>query len=116
MKYRILCLTDTMDYAFLYIIILACVEVYGDFYLKFYSTSGKTSDLAQGILGYIGVVYFLIKSLRHGTVLYVNGMWDGISGLIESVAAYVILGERLERASQYAGLVMVIIGIVLLKQ
>jgi len=105
-----------MDWNFLYIVILACVEVYGDFYLKFYSISGKTTDLLQGILGYVGVVYFLIKSLKGGTVLYVNGMWDGISGLIESVAAYVILGERLERTTQYLGLVMVIMGIVLLKQ
>jgi multidrug transporter EmrE-like cation transporter len=105
-----------MDWHFLYIVILACVEVYGDFYLKFYSSSGKTTDLLQGILGYVGVVYFLIKSLKGGTVLYVNGMWDGISGLVESVAAYVILGERLERTTQYLGLVMVIMGIVLLKQ
>lgn len=95
---------------------LSVVEIYGDFFLKFYSVSGKTTDLLNGILGYAGVVYFLLKSLKGGTVLYVNGMWDGISGLIESVAAYVILGERLERMTQYMGLGMVIIGIVLLKQ
>lgn len=105
-----------MDWTLVNIVMLSVVEIYGDFFLKFYSTSGKTSDLLQGILGYAGVVYFLIRSLRGGTVLYVNGMWDGISGLVESLAAYVILGERLERMTQYMGLGMVIIGIVLLKQ
>lgn len=105
-----------MDWTLVNIVLLSVVEIYGDFFLKFYSTSGKITDLLNGILGYVGVVYFLIKSLKGGTVLYVNGMWDGISGLVESVAAYVILGERLERMSQYMGLGMVIIGIVLLKQ
>ena len=99
------------------IIALSIVEIYGDFSLKFYAQSGKMSDLGQGILGYIGVVYFLIRSLKsNGTVLYVNGMWDGISGLIESIAAFVLLGERLEKTSQYVGLVLTIVGIVLLKQ
>jgi len=105
-----------MDWTLVNIVMLSVVEIYGDFFLKFYSVSGKTTDLLNGILGYVGVIYFLLKSLKGGTVLYVNGMWDGISGLIESVAAYVILGERLERMTQYMGLGMVIIGIVLLKQ
>jgi multidrug transporter EmrE-like cation transporter len=46
--------------------------------------------------------------------MYVNGMWDGISGLIESFAAYVILGERFNNLYQYVGLVMVFCGTMLL--
>ena len=43
-------------------------------------------------------------------------MWDGISGLIENVAAYIFLGQRLDTNYQYIGLGMIIIGIVLLKK
>ncbi len=43
-------------------------------------------------------------------------MWDGISGLLESIAAYIFLGERLDTNYQYMGLGMIIIGIVLLKK
>lgn len=98
------------------IVALATVEVYGDFNFKWYAHDPTWNYLGQGLLGYAGVIYFLIRSLRGSTVLYVNGMWDGMSGLIESVAAYVLLGERLTKASQYFGLLLTIVGIVLLKQ
>ena len=41
--------------------------------------------------------------LYKGNVMYVNGLWDGMSGLLESAAAYIILGERLNKWYQYLG-------------
>lgn len=99
----------------MYVCILSTIEIYGDFALRFYAQTNKLSWLIQGIAGYVGVVYFLIQSLRHGNVLYVNGLWDGMSGLTESIAAYVILGDRLNKKSQYLGALMIIIGVYLLK-
>jgi multidrug transporter EmrE-like cation transporter len=96
------------------IIFLSLAEVFGDFGYKSFARTGAKTSFAQGSLGYVAVVYFLIKSLKEGNVLYVNGMWDGVSAVIESVAAYLILGERLTRPSEYAGLVLVIAGIFLL--
>jgi multidrug transporter EmrE-like cation transporter len=45
----------------------------------------------------------------------VNSLWDGLSGIIESVAAYVLLGDRLKSNQQYVGLVLTIAGVMLLK-
>jgi multidrug transporter EmrE-like cation transporter len=42
-------------------------------------------------------------------------MWDGISGILESAAAYVVLGDRLEKPMQYVGLVLTFAGIMLMK-
>lgn len=98
------------------IVALSTVEIYGDFNLKWYAHNPTWEYLFHGLLGYAGVIFFLIRSLRGSSVLYVNGMWDGMSGLIESVAAYVLLGERLTNPSQYFGLLLTIVGIVLLKQ
>jgi hypothetical protein len=42
-------------------------------------------------------------------------MWDGVSAVVESVAAYFILGDRLSSPKEYAGIVLVILGIFLLK-
>ena len=97
------------------IILLSVVEVWGDFCLRWYAQTNKLEYLLQGIVGYIGVVYCLIRALRSDNVLYVNGMWDGISGVVESLSAYVILGDRLEKPSQYLGLVFICLGIGLLK-
>jgi multidrug transporter EmrE-like cation transporter len=45
----------------------------------------------------------------------VNGAWDGVSTIIESLAAYFILGERFDNYLQYVGLVLIAIGLYLLK-
>jgi drug/metabolite transporter (DMT)-like permease len=57
----------------------------------------------------------LIVSLQDSTVLLVNGAWDGISTILESVAAYFILGERFDNYLQYIGLIFIVIGLYLLK-
>lgn len=95
--------------------ILSVVEVFGDFMLKGYATTGTVSKLFAGCLGYVGVVLTLIWSFKTGNVLLINGLWDGMSGVIESVAAYVILGDRLDNPYQYIGLVMTCLGIFMLK-
>jgi hypothetical protein len=97
------------------VITLSIVEIIGDFALKEFANKGGLLPLSIGIGGYIGVVYFLIVSLQGSTVLLVNGAWDGISALIESVAAYIFLGERFHSHIQYIGLFLIIIGVYLLK-
>ena len=104
-----------MDWGIVYITILATVEIAADFSLKFYTNTNLAKYLYAGVAGYAGVVYFLIQSLRYGNVLYVNALWDGMSSLIESLAAYFILGDRLEGTQQYVGLILTLTGMVLLK-
>ena len=95
--------------------ILSVVEIFGDFMLKSYATTGILSKLFAGCLGYVGVVLSLIWSFKTGNVIMINGLWDGMSSIIESIAAYLILGDRLENPYQYMGLVMTCLGIFLLK-
>ena len=97
------------------IVLLSAVEIFGDFNLRWYAQTDAPRYLAGGIAGYLGVLYYLVKSFRDDNVLYVNGMWDGISGLIESIAAFVLLGDRLTHTYQYVGLIMVVAGIALMK-
>lgn len=95
--------------------ILSAVEVFGDFMLKGYATTGGISKLFAGCLGYVGVVLTLIWSFKTGNVMLVNGLWDGMSAVIESLAAYIILGDRLDNPHQYFGLFVTCLGIFLLK-
>ena len=98
------------------LVALSAIEVFGDFNLRWYAEPNRPLYLGYGVLGYAGVVFYLIKCLRSGNVLYVNGMWDGISGVIESLAAYVVLGDRLEKPGQYLGLLLTTVGIYLLRR
>ncbi|NBX49279.1 hypothetical protein EBT25_04905 [bacterium] len=90
-------------------------EILGDFQLKFFAREHQLGNLFGGLAGYIGVIFFLIRSFAKGNVMYVNGMWDGLSALIEPTAAFILLGERFNMWYQYAGLVFVALGVFLLK-
>lgn len=94
---------------------LSTIEIIGDFSLKEYANGGDLRMLGLGVLGYIGVVIMLIINLQDSTVLLVNGAWDGVSTIVESIAAYVVLGERFNNYFQYVGLVVIVIGLYLLK-
>ena len=104
-----------MDWGFIHVFLLSIIEIFGDFNLRFYAQTHKFQYLTYGILGYIGVVFFLYKSFLYNNVLFVNALWDGMSNIVESIAAFVILGDRLERMEQYVGLFLLLAGIVLMK-
>ena len=96
---------------------LACIaETFGDFKFKDYARQGGTQNFTQGILGYIGVLWYLIKSLKHANIIYINGLWDGISGLLETLAAYIFLRERLNTRTQYIGLGLIVVGLFMFKR
>ena len=98
-----------------YILGLSITEIVGDVALKEYANDKGILYLAVGIVGYIGVISLLILSLQDSTLLLVNNAWDGTSSLIESIYAYIFLGERFENYLQYFGIVFIIIGLYLLK-
>jgi multidrug transporter EmrE-like cation transporter len=94
---------------------LSVIEIIGDFGIKEYANNKGWPYLATGIVGYIGVVVTLIVSLQDSTILMVNNAWDGTSSLIESLFAYVVLGERFESWTQYLGIALIFVGLFLLK-
>jgi multidrug transporter EmrE-like cation transporter len=94
---------------------MTLTEIIGDFGFKNVARVGGVGNWAAGLTGYAGVIYFLIKSLKVGNVTYVNGMWDGVSAIIETVVAFFIFGERLNSVTQYLGLGLIIVGLFILK-
>jgi multidrug transporter EmrE-like cation transporter len=97
------------------ILALSITEIIGDTALKEYANDKGNYYLGIGIISYVGVIILLIISLQNSTILMVNNAWDGTSSLLESVFAYVVLGERFENNFQYFGLFLIIIGLYLLK-
>lgn len=95
--------------------LLSISEIFGDFALKKYANNGGIDLLGYGIIGYAGVIFFLVQSLKGSSVMMVNAAWDGVSALIETIAAYFILGERLADPNQYIGIGLIIFGLFFLK-
>jgi multidrug transporter EmrE-like cation transporter len=93
----------------------ACIfETFGDFAFKDFARGGGAHSFVQGLFGYAGIIFFLIRSLRVGNVTYVNGLWSGLSVMFETLAALFIFKEKLNSLFQYAGLIMVIVGTLIL--
>ena len=90
-------------------------EIVGDFGFKEFANKGGIRPFAVGATGYVGVIYFLIRALQGSTVLTVNTTWDGTSALIESLAAYILLGERFDDPFKYVGIAFIVIGLFLLR-
>ena len=95
---------------------LSLAEIIGDFGFKEFARTSTKVSFFQGSVGYIGIVYFLIKCLKQGNVLWVNALWDGCSAILETIVAYVLLGERLNNWTQYVGIGFIIGGIFLIKR
>ena len=94
---------------------LILTEIVGDFGYKEFANKGGIKNFAIGTAGYVGVVYYLIRSLQGSQVLLVNAVWDGLSALIESIAAIVILGERFDDPWKYFGIFLIVLGLFFLK-
>lgn len=95
--------------------ILSVVEIIGDFGYKEFANHGGIRNFSIGTVGYIGVIYYLIRSLQGSQILLVNAAWDGFSALIESLAAIFILGEYFTDPTRYIGIIFIIIGLFFLK-
>jgi multidrug transporter EmrE-like cation transporter len=90
-------------------------EIFGDFGFKEFARKSTTKGFIQGALGYVGVIFFLIQSLKGANLMYVNSMWDGVSGLIETLAAYFLLGERFINPMQWVAVGFISIGLVMMR-
>lgn len=97
------------------VICLTFAEIVGDFGYKEFANKGGIKPFAVGTVGYIGVIYFLIKSLQGSQILLVNSAWDGMNALVESLAAIVFLGERFDDPRKYLGVAFIIIGMFFIK-
>lgn len=95
--------------------LLSLTEIIGDFGFKEFANKGGFLPFVTGTTGYIGVMYFLIRSLQGSQVLLVNAAWDGISAIVESIAAIVFLGEHFHDPMRYVGVIFIILGLIFLK-
>ena len=86
-----------------------------NFGYKFFANEGGINNFAIGTSGYIGVIYFLIRSLQGSQLMIVNASWDAMNVLLQTIAAHIFLGERLDDPMKYVGIILIIIGLYFLK-
>ena len=98
------------------ILSMAFIEFLGDASLKLYTRGGSKVYLLGGILAYAIMVAALVYILKISNVAFMNLEWDGLSTILETLLAFLVLHETLSNSSQYAGMVFIILGVILLNR
>jgi multidrug transporter EmrE-like cation transporter len=101
---------------FLAILGLTFIEFLGDSSIKLYTRGGSKMYLLSGILSYALILWSLIYVLKFSNVAFMNLEWDGISTILETLLAFIVLRETLSNRSQYMGMIFIILGVILLNQ
>ena len=105
-----------MFYYILLIIVLSFFELIGDSNFKNFARTDKIPYLIYGLLAYLVMIFCLVTALKYGNLMFTNGMWDGISAILSTVAAYFLFRERLHNKLQWVGLGLIILGCIFLAQ
>lgn len=93
-----------------HVFLLTVSELFGNSHLKHYATSRKGHNLLLGILGYCGVIYFLIKALAGKSLMWTCLMWEAMVVIGGALTAYYIFGERFTCWVQYAGILFALLA------
>ena len=93
--------------------LMTASEIWGNAHFKLFTTNGNHHHLYAGILGYVGVLIFLIKCLQTGTLLWVSAMWEGMIVVLGSLVAVFVLGENFESPIQWVGVGLGVVSMLL---
>lgn len=93
-----------------FIVFASLVEYFGDSSLKYYARTSELRYLFFGTNFYLIIVGLLVYILKYVNVSYMNLAWDGSSAILETLLAFLIMGERLNNNIQYLGAVFIVIG------
>lgn len=95
------------------ILAMSCAEIFGNCQIKLYAETKKYKHLILGLLGYAGLLYFLIRvfGTKSNNMLYVNTMWQSIVVVLGSIVAYFLLGDRMTHPVQYLGILLGILAV-----
>ena len=91
---------------------MSCAEMYGNTNLKIFTTSNKHQHLLAGILSYVVVVFFLIRSFMTGGMMYVSIMWEAMITILGALVAYFYFNERFHWL-EYTGISLALIAMIM---
>lgn len=95
------------------ILMMSLAETFGNVHFKWFAKSQAHHHMIGGVIGYVGVMYFLIQSFSMESLLYVSAMWEGMITVLGALVAYFFLGERFTSPVQYLGIIFGLLGMIM---
>jgi multidrug transporter EmrE-like cation transporter len=88
---------------FINVLAMTLCELFGNAHLKWFAENGKHHHLGAGIIAWIVVLFFLIRSLRDTSLLWTCIMWEAAIVIGGAIVAFVFFGEKLNHWIQWLG-------------
>lgn len=95
------------------ILMMSLAETFGNVHFKWFAKSQAHHHMIGGVVGYVGVMYFLIQSFSMESLMYVSAMWEGMITVMGALVAYFFLGERFTSPVQYLGIIFGLLGMIM---
>jgi len=88
----------------LFVLAMTSAELFGNAHLKWFAENGKHHHLGLGILAWVVVLYFLVKTLKNSDMMWTCIMWEAMIVVGGAITAYIFFGEKFTHWIQWLGL------------
>ena len=99
---------DKLVASFLIVLAMTIFELFGNCHLKWFAENGSHHHLCFGLLAYVGVIFFLIKSFTSSSMMWTCIMWEAMIVVGGAVTAYLVFGEKFTHWAQWLGVLLAI--------
>ena len=92
--------------SFFYVTVMTAAELFGNTHLKWYAENGSNHHLAVGILAWLAVIFFLIKTFSSASMMWTCIMWEAMIVIGGAAVAYFVFGEKFTHWIQWLGILL----------
>lgn len=94
--------------SFMYVLAMTAAELIGNAHLKWFADEGKHHNLMFGILAWMAVLFFLIKTLASSSMMWTCIMWEAMIVIGGAITAWLFFGEKFTHWIQWLGLIFAV--------
>lgn len=80
--------------SFMYVLAMTAAELVGNAHLKWFADEGKHHNLMFGILAWMAVLFFLIKTLSSASMMWTCIMWEAMIVIGGAITAWLFLARN----------------------
>jgi multidrug transporter EmrE-like cation transporter len=88
------------------VLIMSAAELFGNAHLKWFAENGKRHHLGLGVVAWLAVLFFLVKSLSSQSFMWTCIMWEAAIVIGGAATAYLVFGEKFTHWIQWLGILL----------
>jgi multidrug transporter EmrE-like cation transporter len=88
------------------VLLMTLSELFGNTHLKWFSENKDRWHLTMGLLAYMSVIFFLIRSFSSKSMMWTCVMWEAMIVIGGAIVAYFVFGEKFTHWIQGVGILL----------